>query len=124
MGDGVQSYWKCNPACPKGSPMRFHWFIHIKFPSSLDQHSNVTIWKCQISISAASELTPRICSIYTESHFLPLSQFAGFKLIFTASAQRDTQTKIMLRFPRACSSSADAQQICFSGIWLTLNNAA
>lgn len=51
-------------------------------------------------------------------------QSDGFKLIFTASVRRDTQTKTMLRLPRACSSSADAKQICFPGIQLTLNNAA
>lgn len=52
--DYQHGWWRSeqfNPPCPKGSPMWFHWFIHIKFHFSLDQHSNVTAQKCLIPIS-------------------------------------------------------------------------
>lgn len=48
-----------------------------------------------------------------------VSQFGGFKQMFPASLRRDIQTKTMPHFQRACSSSADAKQMCVSGIQLT-----
>lgn len=53
-----------------------------------------------------------------------VSRFGGFKQLFPASVRRDTQTKTMPRFLRACTSPADAKQICFSGIQLTLNKSS